>query len=97
VEHLFDSLAAHCGARTIAILLTGMGQDGAVALKRLRDLGALTIAQDQASSVVHGMPGEAIRLGAATQVMNPRDIAAALPALVSGRQDDKGRSRHGSP
>jgi two-component system chemotaxis response regulator CheB len=79
---LFASVAAHYGARAIGVLLTGMGKDGAAELKRMKDCGATTFAQDAESSVVHGMPGEAIRLGGATHVMTPEEIGAALPALV---------------
>jgi two-component system chemotaxis response regulator CheB len=82
VSCLFDSAARHCGRDLIAILLTGMGKDGAAELKRLKDAGAITIAQDQASSAVHGMPGEAIRIGAARYVMSPREIGEALPTFI---------------
>jgi two-component system chemotaxis response regulator CheB len=81
---LLGSVAAHCGPHAIGILLTGMGKDGAAELKLMHDAGAITIAQDQASSVVHGMPGEAIRCGGARYVMSPGEIGAALPALVQG-------------
>lgn len=83
VSCLFASIAAHCPGGAIAVLLTGMGKDGAAELKELKDGGAITIAQDQASSVIHGMPGEAIRCGGATYVMSPEEIAAALPALAA--------------
>jgi two-component system, chemotaxis family, protein-glutamate methylesterase/glutaminase len=83
VAALFSSAAQHCGRRCVAVLLTGMGKDGAAELKALHDLGAVTIAQDQASSVVHGMPAEAIRLGGASHVMSPAEMAAALPVLVA--------------
>ena len=79
---LFASVAEHLGRHAIGILLTGMGRDGAVELKLLKDAGGITIAQDEASSVVHGMPGEAIRRGGASYVMSPEEIAAALPGLV---------------
>lgn len=82
VSCLFDSAAEHYGRHAIGILLTGMGKDGAAELKRMKDVGAVTIAQDESSSVVHGMPGEAIRCGAASYVMSPEEIGAALPALV---------------
>lgn len=82
VASLFASVAMHCPGRAIAILLTGMGRDGAAELKLLKDGGCITIAQDRATSVIHGMPGEAIRCGGATYVMSPEEIAAALPALV---------------
>ena len=69
VSYLFRSLAESCGANAVGVLLTGMGKDGAAELKQMRDRGAVTIAQDRESSVVHGMPGEAIALGAATHVL----------------------------
>lgn len=74
VDFFFKSLVKDYGSDTIAILLTGMGSDGASALKLLRDAGALTIAQDEESSLVHGMPGEAIKLGGAQYVQNPDQI-----------------------
>ncbi len=70
VEILFDSVAKVTGARSMAVLLTGMGQDGAKSLLRLKESGALTIAQDEESSVVWGMPGAAVKLGAATSVIS---------------------------
>lgn len=83
VSCLFRSVAQRHGPNAIGILLTGMGQDGVAELKLMREAGAITIAQDQASSVVHGMPGEAIRRQAASHVMSPDEIAAALPALAT--------------
>jgi two-component system chemotaxis response regulator CheB len=70
------------GKQAIGVLLTGMGRDGAEELKLMKDSGALTIAQDKESSVVHGMPGEAIGLGGATYVLPADRIAAALTHLV---------------
>lgn len=69
VDVLFHSAAKYAGAHTLGILLTGMGSDGARGLKALHDSGAFTIAQDQASSVIFGMPEQAIRLGAASVVV----------------------------
>jgi two-component system, chemotaxis family, protein-glutamate methylesterase/glutaminase len=83
VAHLFDSAAIVWGARAIAVLLTGMGRDGAQELKLLRSAGALTLAQDEESSTVHGMPGEAIRLGAACHVLSPQQIGDVLARLAS--------------
>ncbi len=82
VSRLFQSVADMHGATAIAILLSGMGRDGADEMRILRDLGALTIAQDAASSVVHGMPGEAIRINAARQVLSPDEIASLLKTLL---------------
>lgn len=83
VAQLFRSLAqSRLANRSIAVLLTGMGVDGAKELLLLRQHGAITIAQDAKSSVVHGMPGEAIRLGAALHVQPPEGIAALLAELV---------------
>jgi two-component system chemotaxis response regulator CheB len=69
----------------IGVLLTGMGRDGAEELKSMKDRGAITIAQDKESSIVHGMPGEAISLGATTYVLPPEGIAQALATIASGR------------
>jgi chemotaxis response regulator CheB len=62
----------------VGVLLTGMGRDGAAELKLMRDRGAFTIAQDRESSVVNGMPGAAVELGAAVQVLPAERIATAL-------------------
>jgi len=78
VAHLFRSVATRLGSRAAGVLLTGMGRDGAQELKLMRDRGAVTFAQDSESSIVHGMPGEAIALGAASHVMPPAEIARAL-------------------
>jgi two-component system chemotaxis response regulator CheB len=61
-----------------------MGRDGASELKMMRDNGAITIAQDEASCVVYGMPGEAVNASAATYVLPPPRIAALLTSLVKG-------------
>ena len=82
VDRLFRSMAENCGRNAVAVLLTGMGKDGANALKSLYDSGAHTIAQDRASSVVHGMPGAAIALGAAREVLHVDQIADALCRIV---------------
>jgi two-component system chemotaxis response regulator CheB len=82
VSALFRSVAEAVGRRAIGVLLTGMGKDGARELRQLRDLGAVTIAQDQASSVVHGMAGEAIHLQGATYVLPPERIAATIAKLA---------------
>lgn len=78
VAHLFRSVAESFGPKAVGILLTGMGRDGARELKLMKDKGAITIAQDADSSVVFGMPGEAISLNAATSVLSPGEIIAML-------------------
>ena len=83
VACLFRSLADAYGPRAVGILLTGMGRDGASELKLMRDHGAVTIAQDKASSVIHGMPGVAVELGAAIHIVPPDQIAALLRSFVS--------------
>jgi len=84
---LFESVAASYGRSGMGVLLTGMGRDGASGLRRLRQAGGLTIAQDEATSAVFGMPGEAIRLGAADHVLAPDQIADAIRALA-GKRDE---------
>jgi two-component system chemotaxis response regulator CheB len=81
VDVLFESVAAEYGASAAACLLTGMGRDGALGLLRIREAGGLTIAQDEASSVVYGMPREAVNLGAATHVLPLAEIGPRLAAL----------------
>ncbi|MBF0462644.1 MAG: response regulator [Magnetococcales bacterium] len=81
VANLFHSAADHYGRRAVGILLTGMGADGAKELQTMRVKGALTIAQDQKSALIFGMPGEAIKLGAAQLVLNPGEIIDVLNGL----------------
>ncbi|MGE5500145.1 MAG: chemotaxis-specific protein-glutamate methyltransferase CheB [Syntrophothermus sp.] len=81
ISFLFRSLAENFGPAAVGILLTGMGRDGADELKMMRDAGALTIVQDKESSVVYGMPGEAVKLNAAAKIMDPAEIADFLLTL----------------
>lgn len=84
VDVLFRSVARSAGRNAMGVIMTGMGDDGARGLRELFDAGALTVAQDEASSVVFGMPREAIRLGAAGRVLG---LEAIAPALIQyGRQ-----------
>jgi two-component system, chemotaxis family, protein-glutamate methylesterase/glutaminase len=87
ISYLFRSLAAVYGGEVIAVLLTGMGRDGAEELRLLKEKGAVTIAQDKDSSVVHGMPGEAIKLDAATFILAPDKIAAVLIGLATNKDN----------
>ncbi len=81
VDVLFESVAAQVGRNAVGILLTGMGRDGAAGLLKIRSAGGKTIAQDEASSVVFGMPKEAIEMGAAQEVLPLNQIANALRTL----------------
>jgi two-component system, chemotaxis family, protein-glutamate methylesterase/glutaminase len=82
VAYLFRTVAQVLGPRAMGVLLTGMGRDGAVELKEMKDRGALTIAQDEASCIVFGMPGEAVKIGAATHILPPDEIASMLANVV---------------
>jgi two-component system, chemotaxis family, protein-glutamate methylesterase/glutaminase len=81
VSALFRSMAEVYGRYAVGILLTGMGDDGARELKLMKDKGAVTIAQDRESSVIFGMPGEAVRFGAATYVLPPDRIVEYLASM----------------
>jgi two-component system, chemotaxis family, protein-glutamate methylesterase/glutaminase len=87
VDLLFRSVARSAGANAVGVLLTGMGKDGAQGLLELRRTGAHTIVQDQQTSVVFGMPREAVNLGAAREVLPLRSIAShVLAALAQAAQ-----------
>lgn len=88
VDILFSSLARHCGLRSVGVLMTGMGQDGARGLLEMRQAGAVTIAQDQNSSVVFGMPRAAIELEAAEAVLDITGIADYLASLRRSTRAD---------
>jgi len=78
VEVLFQSVATYAGANSVGVILTGMGQDGATGLLEMRKAGAFTVAQDEASCVVFGMPKEAIQVGAVIQVAPLENISQIL-------------------
>lgn len=82
VAYLFRTTAQVFGSRAIGVILTGMGRDGAEELRMMKERGAITIAQDEESSVVHGMPGEAIKLNGATHILSPEGIITTLIALL---------------
>lgn len=78
VDVLFRSVAKTAGDKATGIILTGMGADGALGLKEMSEMGAVTMAQDEATSVVWGMPGEAVKQGAVKQVLSLQNIAPYL-------------------
>ena len=81
VDVLFHSAASVVGAKTLAIILTGMGRDGADGMLALHRAGAFTIAQDEASCVVYGMPKEAVRLGGVDRTV----ALSAMPQTIIER------------
>jgi two-component system, chemotaxis family, protein-glutamate methylesterase/glutaminase len=82
VDVLFRSVAQQVGRNAIGVILTGMGKDGALGLKEMRDAGARTIAQDEATSIVWGMPGEAVAVGGAADVLPLGDIWSRVLQLA---------------
>ena len=84
VDVLFGSVARYAGADVLAVVLTGMGADGAEGLLTLRRAGAVTVAQDEASCVVYGMPKAAFEAGAVQHVLSLEDIAAGIGAACRG-------------
>lgn len=82
VDVLFRSVARCAGAHTIAVLLTGMGADGALGMKEMHDAGAKTVIQDEQTSVVWGMPGAAFKLGCADYVLPLEGVANKILSLI---------------
>ncbi|MDX8390028.1 MAG: chemotaxis-specific protein-glutamate methyltransferase CheB [Mariprofundaceae bacterium] len=82
VDALFQSVSQHVGSKAVGVLMTGMGADGAAGLKKMRDGGAQTIAQDKESSVVWGMPGAAVKLGAAQHQVHLDGISVKVMQLL---------------
>jgi two-component system, chemotaxis family, protein-glutamate methylesterase/glutaminase len=83
VDVLFRSTARFAGRNAVGIIMTGMGDDGAKGLKEMHDAGAWTVAQDEASCVVYGMPKEAVKLGAVDKILSLKDIPQAILGKVS--------------
>ena len=83
VDVMFSSVAQYAGSNAVGVILTGMGNDGAKEMLTMKQAGAFTIAQDEASCVVFGMPKEAIRAGAVDKVLPLNDIAGAILSHVS--------------
>ena len=84
VDATFESVARNIGPRAIGVLLTGMGRDGAIGLKAMRDAGAITIGQDEESCTVYGMPGAAVARGAVQRELPLVEIAPTLVAILQG-------------
>jgi two-component system chemotaxis response regulator CheB len=84
VDPMFRSVAAHFGARALCAVLTGMGQDGMRGGREIIAKGGSIIAQDEATSVVWGMPGAVAQAGLAAKILPLNDIAAAIIELVQG-------------
>jgi two-component system chemotaxis response regulator CheB len=85
VDVLFHSAAQHVGANAVGVILTGMGADGARGMKAMRDAGAATVGQDEASSIVYGMPYEAFKQGGVQHVCSLDDVAAKVIELANAR------------
>jgi two-component system, chemotaxis family, protein-glutamate methylesterase/glutaminase len=84
VDELFESVADYAGSNAVGVILTGMGADGAAGLLKMREAGARTFAQDEETSVVWGMPGEAVKLGAAEFVKPLGRMAESVMNLLEG-------------
>jgi len=82
VNELFNSVAKHAGSKAVGAIMTGMGDDGATGLKKMREARARTVAQDKASSVVWGMPGVAVKIGATEEQVSLNDLGARLLQLA---------------
>ena len=86
VDVFFESAARHWRGSILGVLLTGMGRDGAKGLKTLRDKGCHTIAQDQATSAIYGMPKYAATIGAAVEILPLKEIASAIKKWAEAKR-----------
>ncbi len=84
VDVLFDSVARVVGSKAVGVILTGMGRDGARGMKAMREAGAMTFAQDEASSVVWGMPGAAVELDAVRKIVTLSAVCGEIVNYISG-------------
>jgi two-component system chemotaxis response regulator CheB len=87
VDVLFRSAAQHAGKNAVGVILTGMGRDGAAGLLDMKKAGAYTLAQDEASCIVFGMPREAIALGAADEIASLPDMCRRVMARLASMGD----------
>ncbi len=85
VDVLFHSVAQYAGANAVGVIMTGMGADGAQGMAEMRQVGARTIAQDEASCVVYGMPKEAVRQGGVERVVTLNDIPGAIYQMLDSK------------
>ncbi|MDH5671898.1 MAG: chemotaxis response regulator protein-glutamate methylesterase [Myxococcales bacterium] len=90
VDVLFESVATLYGGRALGVILTGMGQDGLLGCEKLRDRGALIMAQDEASSVVWGMPGHVVRAGLSSVTLPPKELGRELVRRVLASRSGRG-------
>lgn len=88
IARLFSSVHDVYGAHSAAVLLSGMGSDGAAQMRQLYDAGACTIAQDKETSLIHGIPGEAIKLAATRHILPVQEIGMKLDALTRAHMAD---------
>jgi two-component system chemotaxis response regulator CheB len=95
VDVLFHSAATHAGANAMGIILTGMGADGSAGLLAMKQAGARTIAQDESTSVVFGMPREAIGLGAVDRILPLDRIGAEISSWHARQRPGAGKELHG--
>ncbi len=86
VNFLFHTVAENIGNNAIGVLLTGMGKDGAEELKAMKELGAITVVQNEETSVVFGMPAEALKIGAADQALSPEKIVEIIVQSCSDKK-----------
>jgi two-component system, chemotaxis family, protein-glutamate methylesterase/glutaminase len=87
VDRLFDSASEACGEKLVAVIMTGMGDDGARAIRRVRDRGGKTIAESSDTAIIFGMPNEAIKTGAVDQILPLSEIASAIERLTRVKFD----------
>jgi two-component system chemotaxis response regulator CheB len=92
VDVMFASVAQAAGPRAVGVLLTGMGNDGAKGMLALKRAGAMTLAQDEASCVVYGMPREAVRLGAVDKVASLTEMPSSIAAALLPHHEDFSRN-----
>lgn len=95
IDVLFESAAREVGARTVGVILTGMGRDGARGLAALRLRGAYTLCQDEDSCIVFGMPRAALALNAVIEIASPRELGRRLRQLVAGAAEKDGAAASG--